>query len=194
MEKKRLRNGNEIRDNSKKHRKFTCMIILSLLEIFMGQHRWFLTDFDLNMKFTKLEESQRNFLNFLIESENDKIVTDVCHKPTVSLQYLHFKSHQPQNSTKLTPPIPWFVGGVPLYLWEKSGKKLPRGIISNILSLTSFVIFNKQRNWISRKKREKMKCQRTKTKLLNIFPLIIYSYKWCNICTIIVKFQNVTRR
>ena len=37
------------------------------------------------------------FLDNLIKSENDQIITDIYHKPGDTQQYLHSKSHPPQK-------------------------------------------------------------------------------------------------
>ena len=42
-------------------------------------------------------------LDILIKNLNGKIITDIYHKPTDTQQYLHFKSHYPENSINSTP-------------------------------------------------------------------------------------------
>ena len=40
------------------------------------------------------------FLDILIKNKNNQIITDICHKPTDTQPYLHFKSHYLQNCIK----------------------------------------------------------------------------------------------
>ena len=56
------------------------------------------------MKFT-MEHSLKELplLDILIKRVNSQIITDIYHKPTDTQQYLHFKSHHPQNSIKSIP-------------------------------------------------------------------------------------------
>ena len=47
------------------------------------------------------------FLHILIKNENSQIITDIYiyHKSTDTQQYLHFKSHRPENCIKSIPYI-----------------------------------------------------------------------------------------
>ena len=37
------------------------------------------------------------FLDILIKTVNDQIITDIYHKPTDTQEYFHFRSHHPQT-------------------------------------------------------------------------------------------------
>ena len=50
-----------------------------------------------NIKFTmESNENEIPFLDILIKKSQNKIITDLYHKPTDTQQYLHFKSHHPK--------------------------------------------------------------------------------------------------
>ena len=64
-----------------------------------------LNNLDSNLNF-KLETSGRsciNFLDVLISTKNELILTDIFYKPTDSKQYLNFHSHHPRH-TKIALP------------------------------------------------------------------------------------------
>ena len=52
----------------------------------------------LKIKFT-MEHSLKElpFLDILIKTVNDQIITDIYHKPTDTQEYFHFRSHHPQT-------------------------------------------------------------------------------------------------
>jgi len=56
------------------------------------------------IKFT-IEHNSKElpFLDIIIKNINGQIITDIYHKPTDTQQYLHFKSHHPQNCIKSIP-------------------------------------------------------------------------------------------
>ena len=58
----------------------------------------------LKIKFT-MEHSLKEllFLDILIKNVNGQIITAIYHKSTDTQQYLHFRSHHPQNCIKSIP-------------------------------------------------------------------------------------------
>lgn len=94
--------------------------------------------------------NELTFLDMLIRSRNNHIITYIYYKPTDTNQYLHFKCHHPKSCLKSIPSS--LACSICTIVADKHLWKTRLGGLHKILKTTKLPhTTNKQRFWTSRK-------------------------------------------